>query len=240
MKIQSTKDIHAGKLKVFVYGFSGAGKTTLAKTLPNCLVISAESGLLSLAGSGVDYIDISQDDAGNVIPKEKRIDRLAEVYKWLLTDEAKKYEWVMLDSLTEVGQCLVDRMKREYPDRKDALPMWGEYAQKMRDLVKSFRDLPCHNVVVISLAVIDKDENGKRFAAVDLQGSISQKLAGFFDWFLFLHTTKQEDGTVKRELICQPEDWVLAKARSGLLAAREPADLGELARKLKGSEWTTN
>jgi phage nucleotide-binding protein len=232
MKVQSTQDLTSGKIKVFVYGFSGAGKTTLAKTLSKCLVISAESGLLSLKGTKIPYIDISQDDAGNLIPKEKRIDRLAEVYRWLLSDEAKNYDWIMLDSLTEVGQCLSDRLSKDYPDRKDALVKWGEYATKMRDLVKSFRDLPCHNVVINSLAVVDKDENGKRFAAVDLQGSISQKLAGYFDLFLFLNTVKQEDGTIKRELICGPEDGIAAKDRSGRLASREPADLSALASKV--------
>lgn len=229
MKIQTTNELHQGKIKAFVYGFSGAGKTSLAKTLPKCLVISAESGLMSLAGSGVAYIDISQDDAGNLIPKEKRIERLGEVYRWLMTDEAKNYEWVMLDSLTEIGQCLADRMAKEYPDRKDALVKWGEYATRMRDLVKSFRDLPCHNVLITSLAVIDKDENGKRFAAVDLQGSISQKLAGYFDLFMFLNSSKQDDGTIRRELICQPEDWVAAKTRTNppdKLLPREPADMG--------------
>lgn len=237
MKVQSTNELHQGKIKAFVYGMSGAGKTTLAKTAPKCLVISAESGLMSLTGSGVDYVDISQDDAGNIIPKENRIARLGEVYKWLLTDEAKKYDWVMLDSLTEIGQCLADRMSKEFPDRKDALVKWGEYGVKMRDLVKSFRDLPCHNVLITALSVIDKDENGKRFCAVDLQGSISQKLAGYFDLYMFLHAAKQEDGTIRRELICQPEDWALAKDRSGKLAAREPADIGAIATKLQEKTW---
>lgn len=232
MKIKSTNSIEQQKIKAFVYGFSGAGKTSLAKTLPKCLVISAESGLLSIANSGIDYIDISQNDSGDLIPKEKRIDRLVDVYRWLLTDDAKKYDWIMLDSLSEIGQCLVDRLRKEFPDKKDTLAMWGEYANKMRDLVKSFRDLPNHNVVIVSLAVVEKDENGKRFAAVDLQGSISQKIAGYFDLFLYLHTAKQDDGSIKRELICQSEDWVIAKDRSGILSQREEADLGKIAGKI--------
>ena len=62
MKVNNTSEINNTFLKILVFAPSGAGKTSLAKSVTNpkkILVISAESGLLSLAGSGIDYIDIT-------------------------------------------------------------------------------------------------------------------------------------------------------------------------------------
>jgi phage nucleotide-binding protein len=234
MKIQNTKNVNEQKIKAVIYGLSGAGKTTLADSLKdfNTLIISAESGLMSIAGSGIDFVDITKDDNGNLLPKENRIDRLMEVYKFANSLEAKKkYNLLFIDSLTEISQCLYDRLKKEFPDRKDSLVLYGELGQKTRDMIKAFRDLGDYHVVFTCLSVIDKDETGKRFAAFDLIGSISNKLAGFFDLVLYLRA----DSEGKRELICDATDSILAKNRGGKLQAVEPADLGLLFNKiLKG------
>src|SRR5664279_4475004 len=47
-KITSTKDMQIDYAKVVVYGPPGAGKTTFGATFPDTLILSAESGLLSV------------------------------------------------------------------------------------------------------------------------------------------------------------------------------------------------
>ncbi len=80
MKIQSTQDFCADKLKLLIYGESGTGKTTLAGTIDaKVLIVSAESGLLSLSGKQLDVVDITTDDNGELLPEEKTIQRLGEV-----------------------------------------------------------------------------------------------------------------------------------------------------------------
>src|SRR5660397_278628 len=53
-KITSTKDMQIDYAKVVVYGPPGAGKTTFGATFPDALILSAESGLLSIRDKDID------------------------------------------------------------------------------------------------------------------------------------------------------------------------------------------
>ena len=234
MKIVNTKNIGHDAIKMLIFGSSGAGKTTLANTVKEpLLIISAESGLLSLADSEIDVIDISTDDIGNIMPKERRVDRLAQCYSYLLTEEArKKYKWIFLDSLTEISQCLYDKLKQEYPDRSDTLKLYGDMAERMRSIIKSFRDLPGYNVVVTALDSIDKDESGRRFITVDLIVKISNQVTQFFDEVFYLAVV-EDNGVITRSLITGKTEKLNCKDRSGKLAFKEPADLNVVVNKIK-------
>ena len=235
MKIQTTNSVAENKIKCVVNGLSGAGKTSLVKTLVRNgyrpLVLSFESGLLSLAGSGIDFIDGTRDDSGALIPKELRLARLMEIYRHILTKEVReKYDTIYPDSLTEICQCMFDMLRKEYPDRKDNLVLYGELGQKMRDLIKAFRDVPDYHVVFTCLSKIEKDESGKRYVGFDLIGSIADKLPQFFDEVFYLQVA--QDGG--RELLCNNTTSVITKDRAGKLSSTEPADLGLVFNKILG------
>jgi hypothetical protein len=236
MRIINTKNIGQNSLKMLVFGQSGSGKTTFCSTAGEpTLIISAESGLLSIAHADCDVIELNTDDKGEVLPKEKRIQRLMDIYKFLCSEDArKKYKWVVIDSLTEVGQNLVEKLKADFPDRKDGLVLWGEYAQAIRGVIKSFRDLPSYNVLFTALAIDERDENGKRTIAIDLNGKISQQLPQYFDEVFFLHVRKEKDDTIVRKLLCKPNDVVpYAKDRSGKLNDTENPNLKDIAEKIR-------
>ena len=56
IQLKSTGDLGDQGLKVLVYGQAGCGKTTLSKTLPTPVVLSAEGGLLSLKDDNIPYL----------------------------------------------------------------------------------------------------------------------------------------------------------------------------------------
>ncbi len=232
MKVTNTNNVSAQKIKAIIYGLSGNGKTTLAKTLTEYspLILSLEGGLLSLAGTNINVIDMTLDDEGKLVPVVSRHERIKEAYKFLLTDEAKsKYKTIFIDSLTEIAQAIHAMVLSEFPDRKDALPMWGAYNTRMRELIRAFRDIPGYHVVFTCLSRIEKDETtGKKNAAFDCQGGIADRLPGFMDLVMYLKI----DSEGKRELLCHPTDSVLAKDRSSKLAKVEPADLGFIFNKI--------
>jgi phage nucleotide-binding protein len=235
MRIISTKNIHQERLKILIFGKSGAGKTTLAGTIEEpTLIISAESGLLSLADKECDVIELNTDDEGKLLPREKRIDRLMDIYKFLNNSE-NKYKWIFIDSLTEIGQNLIEKLNVKYPTPDKKLMMWGEYSQEIRGIIKAFRDLPNYNVVFTCLAVEDRDENGRLEIGVDLAGKISQQVPQYFDEVLYLHIKKLNETEDVHQLLCRPVEVVpLVKDRSGKLSKIEKPNLKLIADKIRG------
>ncbi len=239
MKVTSTKNYGVDTLKFLIIGEPGSGKTTLAGTIKeSTIIISAEAGLLCLRDKSTDVIDISLDDEGKAVPKDKRIARLGEAYAYLNSDAARaKYKWVFIDSLTEISQNIVEQLQVEFPDRKDSLVLYGENAKRMRSLVKSFRDLPGYGVVFTALSSVEKDENNQRYTGVNIIGKMADMLPAFFDEVFYLHSEKDEEsGKTKRILVTEKSDKLMAKDRSGVLDKFEPADLGHIINKIKGAK----
>ena len=235
MKVNNTRNYSSNALKILIIGPSGSGKTSLAKTTgEKTLVISAESGLLCLNESDIDIVDITSDDTGALISKEKRITRLGEVYRYLLEDETKKkYKWIFIDSLSEISQNLVEQLQVEFPERKDSLVLYGENAKRMRSIIKSFRDLPYYNVVMVALSETDKDENNIRFTGPSVIGKISNQLPAYFDEVFYLHVDRNEEGQTVRRLVTEGSERLAAKDRSGKLAKFEEPNLSSISKKIQ-------
>lgn len=240
MRVQSTKDISQNRLKILIYGQAGVGKTSLAATLnEKVLIISAEAGLLSLAGHDIDTIDLTLDDNGEQIEKEKRAQRLGEVFGYVCEEETrKKYDWLFLDSLTEISQNMIEALALVYTDPKDTIKMWGDYNKKARALIKNFRDLPYYNVAFTALEAVDKDENNRRYIRPDMQGGIGKQLCGFFDEVLYMYIDDTTD-TSQRAVATQPRENVQAKDRSGCLNALEKPDLQVIVDKIRAGKTKT-
>lgn len=235
MKLTNTESVGDTSLKILIYGASGHGKTTLAGTIEEpTLIISAEAGLLPLRGKKIDVIDLSVDEAGAIVPKEKRVDRLLEAYKYIQTPEAKKkFKWIFIDSLTEISQNLVEKLYQEFPERKDSLVLYGENSKRMRGLIKAFRDLPMYNVVFTALPNVEKDADNRMITTISMVGKIASTLPAFFDEVFYLQIIKDEAGVDQRYLTTQGTDRYVAKDRSGALARLEAPSLQKIALKIR-------
>lgn len=233
---QMNKD---GRVVAIVYGQPKIGKTTLAKTLPGKpLIINLENGLLSLKGTNIDVYDCTVDANGTPMERHHRFEKLIHLFKTELSkpELQKKYNWIVIDSLTEVAQCLVEAMKIKHPDAKDSLKKWGEYSDKMTDLIKQMRDFRPYNILFLALETADKDDQSRRFIGVDINGKISQRVPALVDEIFHLRSFRDENGNEVRKLVTSSYENAVAGDRSGKLEQFENPDMTKIVEKIKGGK----
>jgi phage nucleotide-binding protein len=218
INLKNTSDVHANGVKVLVYGHAGVGKTTLSTTMPNPVIISAEGGLLSIKDSNIPYIEVAN------------MDDLKETYAWLTSEEGKKFDSVILDSLSEIGEVVLIHEKTM---TKDGRAAYGEMATQMTSLIRAFRDLPGKHVLMTAKVEKSQDETGRMMYAPSMPGAkLGQTLPYFFDLVLALRVEKDADGVAQRALMCDSDGLWMAKDRSGKLQAWEQPDLGAIIREI--------
>ena len=235
MKVENTSNQSCDKVKMIVYGRAGSGKTTLVKTLPGrSLVVSAESGLLPLRKSKIDYIDITKDDDGRILPEISRRGRLLEAYAWIIGEGGKGYDWIVLDSFSEICEIVVAEMRYKYDivnKKERSYPMYQEVFHILRMIAKSFRDLP-FNVMITCLSEKDHLGEGKFFHSIFANGRIKKALAGMFDLVLYLHAPMSEE----RQLVCRENQFTESKDRTGKLEMVMPSDISLAINKIYEGE----
>lgn len=221
ISVKSTRNLVAAGVKVLVYGQAGAGKTSLIKTLPQPIVLSAEGGLLSIQDADLPYIEINSMEV------------LREAYQWLTqSDEAKAYQSVALDSISEIAEVVLNAEKKATKDPRQA---YGAMQEQMADIIRAFRDLPGRHVYMSAKLEKTQDEMGRVLYAPSMPGNkTGQSLPYFFDEVLALRVEKDGEGNTQRALMCDSDGLWLAKDRSGKLAAWEAPDLGAVISKIGG------
>jgi phage nucleotide-binding protein len=223
INVKTTGSLAANGVKVLVYGAAGAGKTSLIRTLPNPIVLSAEGGLLSIQDADLPYIEIAS------------MDDLREAYTWLTSaDEAKAYQSVALDSISEIAEVVLNAEKKATKDPRQA---YGAMQEQMADIIRAFRDLPGRHVYMSAKLEKTQDEMGRVLYAPSMPGNkTGQALPYFFDEVLALRVEKDGEGTTQRALMCDSDGLWLAKDRSGNLDAWEAPDLGAIISKMQGDK----
>ena len=221
IELKSSRGLTANGVKMLVYGQAGAGKTSLVTTLPAPVVLSAEGGLLSIAHHDVPYITI------------KTLDDLYQAYDWLVkSDEAKRFQSVALDSISEVAEVVLDH---ELKANKDGRAAYGELNTKMANLIRAFRDLPGKHVYMSAKLEKSQDEMGRMLYGPSMPGkSLTQQLPYFFDFVFPLRVEKDADGNTQRAIMTDSDGLWQAKSRGQGLSTWEAPDLGAIIQKIGG------
>jgi phage nucleotide-binding protein len=222
MEIKQTNKVTATKINCLIYSPSGHGKTTLASTLDGkTLVLSLESGLLSLRNFNIDYVEITGSNG---------IERINSLKKLLPEIVASDYDNIYIDSLSEISSAFVDVAKKDFPDVRQTMPMYGLYNELMTKFIKYTRDMN-KNIFYTALEKVDKDELNRRFMLPDIIGSIAHKCPAYFD-FVFNLRVFEKDNIKVRKLLTRAQDGYLCKDRSGELSEYEDANLGLIIKKV--------
>lgn len=239
MQIYSTEQLaqQAG-VKVLVYGPAGMGKTMLCATAPNPIILSAESGLLSLSKANIERVfGVNTQGISYNLPviQIKTVDDLTQAYNWLLqSPDAQQFQTVCIDSLSEIAEVVLNNAKRQVKDPRQA---YGELMEKMESAIRLFRDLPGRNVYMAAKMEPAKDElTGVVKYLPAMPGSkLGPKLPYFFDEVMRLGVNKDPQGNSYRFFQTQPDLQYEAKDRSGALATIESPHLGYIFSKIQGA-----
>jgi phage nucleotide-binding protein len=221
INLKSTKALHQNGVKLLVYGPAGAGKTSLIPALPKPIVLSAEGGLLSIAGKDIPYIEI------------KSMADIRDAYRFLSeSGESQGYKSVAIDSISELAEVVLGAEKRASKDPRQA---YGAMQDQMGDFVRAFRDLPGRHVMMTAKLEKSQDETGRILYAPSMPGQkMGQTLPYFFDEVLALRVDRDQAGALRRTLLCDTDGAWVAKDRSGRLDVVEEADLGLVIGKIVG------
>lgn len=194
-----------GCLNMLVYGVSGVGKTVFAATAPEPLFLDMEGGLLSVAGSRVDRVEV------------KNYGDLKEAYRFLKAGE-HKYASAVLDSLTELEKIVMGSVLaetgREAPRHKE----WNLWTARMRDIIRAFRDLPLNTIMTALEAEIKDEATGAVMRRPAMPGRFGFELAGYFDLVLYLYVEQDRaSSNFLRHLRTVGDEHLVAKDRFGKL-----------------------
>lgn len=222
VQIQHTSDLSkTSAVKALVYGGSGSGKTRLCATAPKPFIFSAESGLLSLRKSTVAYSVI------------KSFEDLRDAYNWVIgSNEAKAFDTICLDSLSEIGEVCLAGLKKKHTDPRKA---YGELQDLVFDIVRHFRDIQEKNIYFAAKEEFVKDGlTGGIFRQPLLPGQkLSVAMPYFFDEvFYLLAYTDQESGKTQNAIRTFKDAQFEGKDRSGALDPWEPANLTHIFNKI--------
>jgi len=209
-------------VKVLVYGGAGTGKTVLTSTAPTPFLISAEGGELSLRSIAMPMAKVAN------------VDDLRDIYAWCeRSNEAKQFQTICIDSLSEIAEVVLNNAKRQVKDPRQA---YGELIEKMETTIRMFRDLPGRNIYMSAKMEPTKDEltGVIKYAPAMPGNKLGPKLPYFFDEVFRLGINKTTQGESYRFLQTQPDLQYEAKDRSGALAPVEQPHLTHIFNKILG------
>jgi hypothetical protein len=223
-------------VNMLIYGRPGAGKTYLTATaqrsslMSPMMYISAEAGASTIKQVARDIQVVPDPNTRGSITWEE----LEVVYDELdrqcyNTKDGCDFRTVAIDTGTELQKInMVWVMKQtlaDHPDRDPDVPGlhdWGKSTNRMRTVIRNFRDLPL-NFIFVCHEQEDRDNRGLLWKKPDLPGKLANQAAAFFDQVMYLYTKQVSEGDetksaeVKRILMTGALEGYVTKDRSGNL-----------------------
>lgn len=231
-------------IKLLVYGASGVGKTHLAATAQECeelkdvLFLDAESGASTLVNMGHSDIDVvaiknwqgvvtSYEFLKKYCVLRDRGDEAAlrTFFKSVGIEREKLpvYKTVVLDTLDEIQDYCMKNIQGIDPQSsslgaaysKPGWPEYGEALERMRALVRNFRNLPLH--IIFTCHQENKQDDMQRMHIMpSLTGKFAVAAQAFFDFvgFYAARTVNTKEGPkIERKLFIAPGQNFDAKNR---------------------------
>lgn len=170
-------------IKALFCGDAGAGKTLISSTFPNPFYASAEGGLMSVARRRMRGTEIRTSEQ----LRELRgyLDQEPDVRAQTLKGPV---DTIVIDTIDEIQKILIQ--ERLAAKRLESLDQqsWGWLGDKMRAILKAYRNLPMNVVFTCHLKESADQTTGQIFVKPALQGAVGDEVSQYMDLALLLKT----------------------------------------------------
>ena len=221
MNIIKPKDLVSKNAKILIYGQSGIGKSYLAGSAENAIMLDLEKGSASVKNKDIDVIEVS-----NAKEFKKAI---------VWAREQDKYKTIIIDSLTRYSEMLFLVLKKMYPDKRDGLNLWGDFDVASRSRIEEILSIP-KNIIVTLLEEPVNDGGILRKYPMYKANKFKMMLPSYFD--LVSHLVVNDEG--KRLMINEPTNDSIGKNRFSsygipniITESEELYDINKILTKLK-------
>lgn len=224
------------KINIALFGPSGVGKTTLARTLDpeTTLFVDLEAGTLAIQDWPGDVLDIRATAQaigihpwevaralalfiGGPDPSDAKGNYSKATYdavfgRFSENIDLSKYKTIFVDSITVASrECFKwaqeqDEAKSEKTGKPDTR---GAYGLLGREMIRWLTHLQhsSKSIVVVGILDQEKDDLNRVTWTPQVEGSkTSRELPGIFDQVMTLQNMKSEDGSMFRALVCQQQN----------------------------------
>jgi hypothetical protein len=150
--------------------------------------------------------------------------QIEQVHNEIANDPDSYYKTVGIDSLTELQKLdMRTVMLEQYNKRPDSTDLyvpsqreWGKSGERVRMIVRAFRDLKVNTIVTALMSSDKDDKTGLTSFFPSFPGKLRSELPGFFD-VVGLLTTFSEGEVIRRQIQFSKTQRVVAKDRTDSL-----------------------
>ena len=220
----------------FVYGYSGAGKSYMLRSLLSDSALFPALVLVCDSGHAT-YIDLSNDDTFQIV-ETPTIENVIEIINWLGTN-SHPFKTLAIDNVTELHRTALNEAASRRVNDKGRGTTYrleqSDYGEARNQILSSLAtvamQMPRLNFITTALAYDVADEmTGLSYVQPNLAGKLATEIPGFFDICGYLYTkspTASERRQAEREgkklqshrilVTAQTQTIVQARNRGGKL-----------------------
>lgn len=212
-------------LNALIYGEPGVGKTLLGGTVEDhidlmpCLYLDVDGGITTIRHR--KRLDVKQVRSMDEVRKYHNV--LYESVDWEVEEPALVYKSLIVDTGSELAKldmrAIMKNTKAVKEGKQDPyVPSQREYliaGERMKEIVRSFRDLPCH-FFMFCHSGDSKDNHNRNTFFPQFSGKLRHEIAGFFDIVGYMWASV-EKGDTERTLQVTKTPTVSAKDRTNAL-----------------------